>query len=240
MPDKIKPFTRAQILKRIKQGPTQFSELAQTRRNGSNARIKAREHCDKLVADGAILAIYIGRHPYYIANTEEAKRQAIRQQIEENSRIDKQTGCTVWVGYIDELRGPVMRQKLADETSALNVRRWLFSELIGRELRGTEESVKMKARCDPSCIDHNHMVRKTRGQLLRGIPKPLHMKLVMQVSMKRRWGKNPNAVEIIRSSDKSNSELAEELGMSRANVWSIRSRRTYNLEQTPFAGLGSR
>ena len=239
MPEKIKPFTRAQILKRIAQGPTQFSELAQTRRNGSDARIKARKHCDKLVADGVILLTHIGLYRYYILNTEEAKKAAIRQQIEENSREDKESGCLIWTGYVDPLRGPVMRQGLADPTKALNVRRWLFTELIGRELKGVEESIKMKARCDADCVREDHMVRKTRSQLLKGIPKPFTMKLAMQAAMKRRWGKNPDAAEIIRSSDKTNTELAKELDMSASNVWAIRARRTHKLQQSPFAGLGA-
>lgn len=240
MPEKIIPFTRAQILKRITQGPTQFNELAQTKRNGSDARVKARKHCDKLVADGLILLIFIGQYRYYIANTEEAKKAAIRQQIEENSREDKETGCTIWTGYVDPMRGPVMRQGLADPNSAVNVRRWLFSELIGRDLKGYEESVKMKSRCDADCIKEDHMVRKTRSQLLRGIPKQLPAKLAIQAAMKRRWGKSPDAVEIIRASEKTNTELAKELDMTPSNVWAIRAGRTHKLQQSPFAGLGAR
>lgn len=232
--------TRAQIMARINVGPTQFSELAVSKRHNNPARMAARKHCDKLEADGKILHIYIGQFRYYIANSDAAKKQAIRQQIEENCRIDKETGCTVWTGYVDEFRGPVMRQKLADPTSGVNVRRWLFSELIGRELKGVEESVKMKARCDHDCIDPAHMVRKTRSQLLKGIKKPLHVKLAMQAAMKKKWGKNPDAAEIIRASDKSNSELAEEFGMTRANVWAIRAMKTHKLQQDHFSGLGSR
>lgn len=237
MPEKIKPFTRAQILNRITQGPTPFSELAQTKRSGSDARIKARKHCDKLVRDGLILLIYIGLKKVYIRNTDAAKKQAVLQQIAENSRFDEETGCTVWTGYVDDMRGPVMRQGLVDPASAVNVRRWLFSELIGRELKGCEESVKMKARCDADCIDPKHMVRKTRSQLLKGIPKPFTAKLAVQAAMKKRWGKNPNAAAIIRASDKSNAELAEELNMCPSNVWAIRANRTHRLERNPFSGL---
>lgn len=232
--------TRAQILARINAGPAQFSILAGSNRHNNPARLAARKHCDKLVADGLILLVYIGQFRYYIANTEDAKKQAIRQQIEENSRHDPETGCTVWTGYVDDMRGPVMRQKLADPNSAVNVRRWLFTQLIGRDMKGVEESVKMKARCDVDCIDPDHMVRKTRSQLLKGIKKPMHVKLAMQAAMKKKWGKNPDAAEIIRASDKTNTELAEELDMTRSNVWAIRAGRTHSLQQSPFAGLGAR
>lgn len=232
--------TRAQIKARINAGPVQFSVLAGSQRHNNPARLAARKHCDKLMADGLILLVYIGQFRYYIENTEAAKNQAVRQQIEENSRHDPETGCTVWTGYMDELRGPVMRQRLIETNSAVNVRRWLFTELIGRDLKGVKESVKMKARCDADCIDPDHMVRKTRSQILRGIKKPMHVKLAMQAAMKKKWGKNPDAAEIIRASDKTNTELAQELDMTRSNVWAIRTGRTHNLQRSPFDGLGAR
>lgn len=240
MPKKLKPFTLAQIKARITQGPTPFEELAQTRRSGSASRVTARKHCDKLVATGFALFVYLGQKKYYILNTEAGKKQAIRQQIAESSQVNPETGCIVWTSYVDEVRGPVMRQNLIDARAAVNVRRYLFSELIGRELKGTAESVKMKARCDEDCINEQHMVRKTRSQILRGIPKPLHVKVAMQAAMKKRWGKNPDAAAIIRASDKSNAELAQELDMSPSNVWSIRTNRTHRLQRSVFDGLGAR
>lgn len=240
MPEKIKPLTRAQILKRIQEGPTPFAELAISGNSSSDARLKARQRCDKLVADGLILLTNIGPKKFYIVNTEEAKKQAIRRQIEENSRHDTATGCTVWTSYSDERRGPMMRQTLIRSTQPVSVRRWLFSELIGRELSGYKESVKMKARCHADCIDEKHMVRKTKSQLLKGIPKSMASRVAMHVSMKKHWGKDPAAVDVIRSSDKTTTELAKVLNMSRSNVWAIRSRKTHQLQQSPFAGLGAR
>lgn len=240
MPPPTKIPTRAQILQRINAGPARFCELAGSLKHNNPARLAARTHCERLVAEGLILAVHIGLRPHFIANTEEARKQAIRQHIRESSRHDPATGCTVWTGYVDEMRGPVMRQKLINNGSGVNVRRWLFQELIGRELRGTEESVKMKSRCDPDCIDETHMVRKTRSQLLRGIPKSITAKIANQKRMQQHRGKNPNAVAIIRSSDKSNAQLAKELDMTASNVWKIRTRKTFRLQQSPFSGLGAR
>ena len=233
--------TRETVLDRLGKGPTQFMELAEgTRRHNNPSRAAARRICDALVAEGLAMFIYIGEFQYYILNTEAAKRQAIMQQIEENSRYDAATGCTIWTGYCEEYRGPTMRQSLVSRTGGVNVRRWLFQDFTGRELDGVSESVKMKSRCDEDCIDPKHMVRKSRSSLLKGIPKPESMKIAMQATMRKRWNKHPDAVAIIRSSSKSDAELAVELDMTPSNVWNIRTFKTYKLERSPFSGLGAR
>lgn len=233
--------TKQSILERLGKGPAQFFELAGfTQRHKNPSRTAARAACDALTAEGSALLIYIGAFQYYILNTEAAKRQAILQQIEESSRHDPATGCTIWTGYCDQYRGPTMRQALVSKVAGVNVRRWLFQDFSGRELEGNTESIKMKARCDEDCINPEHMVRKSRSAILKGIPKPESVKIAMQATMRKRWGKRADSVEIIRSSDKSNAQLAQELDMTPSNVWSIRARRTYRLERNPFSGLGAR
>jgi hypothetical protein len=233
--------TKQSILERLGKSPAQFFELSGfTRRHNNPSRTAARAACDALKAEGLVMLIYIGEFQYYILNTEAAKRQAILQQIEESSRHDAATGCTIWAGYCDQYRGPTMRQALVSKVAGVNVRRWLFQDFTGRALEGNTESIKMKARCDEDCINPEHMVRKSRSALLKGIPKPESVKIAMQAAMRKKWGKRSDAVEIIRSSDKSNAQLAQELDMTPSNVWSIRARRTYKLERNPFSGLGAR
>lgn len=242
MPTPLKPYTRNEILARIKKGPTSFAELAQTRQHNSKSRKVARAICDELVAEGLVLRAYIGRHPYYLENTEAAKKLAVRQQIEEGSRYDPASGCTVWLKCSDETRGPLIRQALVNNNAtSVNVRRWLFQELIGRELNGISENVTMRPVCEPGCIEPAHMIGRTRSEMLKGIPKPMSHRLAMRENMLKRWAKPSEAVEVIRSSDKSNKELAEEFGMSPSNVWAIRARKTHILQAvTPWTGLGAR
>ena len=236
---KIKPLTTTQILARLSRGPAQFSELAQTRKSTSDARVKARERCEALVAKGKALLIYIGRYPYYILNTEEAKRQAILQHIEESTRRNTETGCLVWTGLsVDDVRGPIIRQA-AFGSGTILVRRWLYEHKTGKTLEGTKESIKMRPRCDLACVAPEHMVKKSRNQLLKGIPKPLHHRVALQKTMRERRGKRSDAVEIIRSSSKSNAELARELNMSHSNVWQIRTFRTFALGAQAPAGMFS-
>lgn len=232
--------TREAILQRLAKGPTQFNEFAVSRNHRSKSRLAARKIVDQLKAEGLAMQIYIGAFQYWILSTEESKLQAVRQQIEESSRHDPASGCTIWTGYSDKDRGPVMRQALVGSGTGVNVRRWLFSDWTGRELDGTKESIKMSASCEEGCIDPAHMKRVTRSQILKGIKKPMAVRLALQARMKARWGKNPDAVAAIRASDKSSPELAKEFDMSPSNVWSIRSGRTYKLEANPFSGLGAR
>jgi len=192
-----------------------------------------------LIEEGRILFVYIGIKPYYILNTPEAIKATIHQHINDNSYTDEKTGCKVWTAHIDDTRGPTMRQTLIDKDAGVNVRRWLFSELIGRELT-TKENIKMKARCIDGCINPEHMVKKKQGHAQKGKPKALTARLAMSQAMKRRWGKPEDAIETIRSSEESSTELAKRLNMSRSNVWSIRTHRTYKLQQNPFSGLGAR
>lgn len=237
-PATIIPMTKAQILERIAKGPTTFEELAIAKNSQHKARTTARRLCNELSDEGAVLQIFIGPYRYFILNTEEGKRQAIVQQIEENSRKDAETGCTVWTGYTEEVRGPAMRQSLIHPSKPVSVRRWLFADLTGKPLsRG--DVVRMKSRCAADCIDPAHMVKKTRSQILKGKEKSITHRIALQQAAKARWGKRPDAVSIIRSSDKSRHELAEELDMTPSNVWLIKTGRTHNLgvQENPFAGL---
>lgn len=242
MPAKIIPFTREQILDRITRGPATFAELARAKKADSPARATARVICDELSAQGVIIQPWIGRTRYYILNTPEAKRQAVIQQIEESCRHDAISGCTIWLEDVDPVRGPIFRQNaISPDNVAVNARRWLFSDLIGRELDGMREVVKMLPTCEPNCVDPKHMVLKSRSQILKGIPKSMAARLQMHKRMVQKWGKPENAAEIIRASDKSDAELAAELGMCKGNVWAIRSGKTHALQAaTPFTGLGAR
>jgi len=239
MPKKLPIPTRAEILERINSGPVQFAVLAETQNSKSERRVAARKICDELTAEGLIVQAYIGQHRYYIANTDDARLAAITQQIEECSRFDSASGCTIWTAYVDDIRGPVARQSLSSTPAALNIRRHLFERHTGKKLKAGE-SVKMKPACECNCIDPEHMVKKTRGQILKGIPKSMTMRLAMQASMKKHWKTPENIAEIVRGSSKTNTELAKELGMSRSNIWAIRAGRTHMLEQGVFSGLGAR
>lgn len=234
----VKVPTKEEIVSRIKQGPVQFIELAngQHARNG-RARIAARQICDELVESGEVLYINIGYYSYYIANTEKAKRAAIRQQIEERSRIDKETGCVLWGGTNAPMRGPTMVQPLSGSTSGMNIRRWLFSDLIGRELNGLSETIRMRPSCDEACINVKHMTLKSRSEILSGTPKSLKMRLALYKTVCKKHGTNFDHVEAIRNSDKTASELALIYNMDPSNVAHIKRGATHKLSQGHWAGL---
>ena len=239
MPAAVKPFTKDEILDKIKERPRKFIELAQTTRGGTKARIAARQHCDSLLSDGVVLLAFLGPVQYYVFNSPEAISTAVKMHIAYYSEKTA-SGCTVWTGNVDETRGPLMFQKLANTAAPINVRRWLFTDLIGRELKGGKELVRMKARCHPDCINPDHMVKKSRSSVMKGQSKSLATKIAMSKAMIAKWKKPPEAVEAIRASNESSTALAKRWGMSRSNVWQIRQKKTHALAQNPFSGLGAR
>lgn len=154
----MQPYTKEEIYSIIEKGPTPFDSLIKGKsRKVTPEKQSVRESCNGLINEGLVLLVNIGIYRYYILNTEEAKRVAILQQIEENSRYDKGTGCIVWRGTYDSKRGPVMNQKLANPASAVNVRRWIYSDSTGRELKDGTDSVGMRSQCVHGCINKDHM-----------------------------------------------------------------------------------
>lgn len=238
---KFEPVTREEIMTRLEKGPAQFFEFAKTRRHGTVSRTVAAQLCAELEAEGAISHVYIGHYRYFILNTEASRFQAIRQQIEENSRIDRESGCTIWTGYSDPIRGPVMRQNIIG-SAATNVRRWLWEQKHG-DLK-TEVLLKMKCTCDDGCIDVRHMVTTNRSENQKGKPKSIQQRMRLSKSISLAKAGAYGHVEMIRSSDKSNQELAQELGMTPSNVSSIRLGKTFKFRPQhgglSLVGLGAR
>jgi DNA-binding Xre family transcriptional regulator len=132
-----------------------------------------------------------------------------------------------------------MRQSIAGP-SAVNVRRWIWEQNTGETLNGTKESIKMRACCDGNCIDFKHMVKKSRSQLLKGKVQTISTRIKMSRKLADKYNKGKDLVETIRVSEKGSAELAREHGMSRSNVWQIRTGKTFKLESTHFSGLGAR
>lgn len=154
----VKPYTKGEILSIIERGPVQFNALLKGAAKKMTAeRIAVREACDELIECGLVLLINISLHRYYILNTEDAKRAAVQQQIDENSRYDRGTGCIVWLGTIDSKRGPVMNQRLVNPASATNIRRWIYSDSTGRDLLEGHDSIRMRSQCVDGCINKDHM-----------------------------------------------------------------------------------
>jgi hypothetical protein len=84
------------------------------------------------------------------------------------------------------------------------------------------------------------MVKKSRSELLKGKIQTTATRIKMSRTFGEKYNKGRNVVEAIRGSDKGSTALAKELGMSRSNIWQIRTGRTFKLESTLFAGLGAR
>jgi hypothetical protein len=228
------PVTREEIIARLDKGPTQFLEFAKTKKHGSVSRTVAAELCKALEQAGAIRLVYIGHYKYFILDTEQGRSQAIRQQIEENSRIDPVTGCTIWTSYSDPLRGPVMRQNIIG-AYPLNVRRWLWEQKHGP--LETLDLVKMKCTCEHGCVDVGHMLKTDRSAIQRGKKKSMQQRIRLSKSISMARAGAYQHVEMIRASEKTNAELAKELGMTASNVSMIRRGDTFKHHPASAGGL---
>lgn len=231
----MRAVNRETFIERLKQGPAQFLEFAGTRSANASQRKDAIKVRDELLAEGVIRLVYIGHYPYLILASKEAEDQALRQYLEENIRIDRETGCKVWQGVFDGRGRPIMRMSLISNR-VINVRRY-FWELERHDKLSVTDVATMRGTCEDGCINSEHMVKERRSQNMRGKPKSLTQRIRMSKAIAELRGKAAQYVELIRTSDKTCKELAIETGMSASNVSLIRRGHTFRFQNGVFTGL---
>jgi hypothetical protein len=146
------------------------------------------------------------------------------------STLDEETGCMTWTGACGNGTDPVAR--IGGKVRA--VRRALWEQSSGKSL-GTR---RMSVTCtDPLCVNREHLVALTKGQLQKGKKRKLETILKWSVTQRRNSALSDQDVAAIRASEVPTRELMPLYPVSRDYLNKIRSgikRKDYS---SPFAGL---
>lgn len=208
--------TRESILCRLEQGPAQFSEWAVSKNHKHGSRVQARQIIQQLTSEGLVRFVYIGRFPYYILNTPKAVKQAELQQIEECTK-QSPCGCIHWVGYVDNIRGPICRP--VDGDMPISVRRTLWK--IEKGELGRNEILKMTCE-DDRCVNLAHMKKIRRNTHQKGKPKPPATRARIAEAIRKRGKLSLEDAQAIRISTEANPVLAERFGVTASNISAVR------------------
>lgn len=224
--------TRESILERIQKGPTQFSEWPISKNHTHGSRTQARKIVTELMDEGVIRYVHIGRFPYYIMNTKEALEQAQIMQIEESCKPSP-CGCLLWSGYVEPMRGPIIRPAAGGMPQA--VRRLLWERYKGP----IKPHELIKPKCgDNACVLLDHMVKKKRNTNHLGAKRSPVTRLRITEATRGRGKLTLEDAKQIRSSDATGPVLAKQYGVSVSNISAIRRGLTLR-ETSPsfFSGL---
>lgn len=224
--------TAESVLEIIRKGPVQFRTLAPSRKNTTQVRITARAAITELEARGLIRMVHIGSAPYY-ATVEWDMDPANKVLHIQGMTRHSVCGCHIWEGYIDKLRGPMVR---FNREPPRGVRRILW-EQHNKKVLNKEQIVKVTCE-DERCVNPLHFKVIIRNTDRAGEEKTVVTKMRMSEAMRKRQGKlTPEQIEEIRGSDESNKAIAARLGVTASNISLIRSHRTHKDYSSPFVGM---
>lgn len=222
------------IIERLKQGPAQFTEWATNPNPNHGNRKVARNAITELEKSGQVRRIFIGRFPYYILNTHEGLMQALRMQIDENTKPSP-CGCLHWTGWIDPVRGPAVRPDGSGDTMPSSVRRVIWSMNKGP----IDKDATIKMRCgDEACVSFAHMYSHRRNTHMKGRAKSVAVRARIADGQRRIHKISIEDARQIRASNESAKVLAARYGCTTSNIYLIKAGKTVREYQaTPFQGL---
>lgn len=228
----VPPITEQEILDRLAQGPARYQEFARTKGSQSHARKAARKLVDKLVAEGRIKWVGAGTMKYLIANDEESHRKAIQLHIDSSSRYRSACDCIVWEGsYAPHANEPVFRVASLTDGRWMRVRRWLWEDMTGKKLKRSD-NIKAQPGCEDGCINRDHLIKTSLSETRKGRKVSVVTRMKLEAIVAARHNKAKDYVDLIRTSDKTATELARELGLSKSNVRHIKNGNTFKYRST--------
>jgi hypothetical protein len=148
-------------------------------------------------------------------------------------RCREEDGCLVWVGHCDN-GGEDPRASI--DGHKFYVRRAVWAAMSGRQPSANE---LIGTTCDNArCCDPAHVIRRTRSQALKGVPKSLITRAKI-AKAKRRADVPDDAVAQILASPLRGEDEAKRWGMCKSSINKIRNRTMRRDYGSPFAGLGA-
>lgn len=224
-------FSKSAILHRVRKDPVKLLELAQGSENHM-VRKRLMRHINALVADGAIIKIWMQGFPHYVkAGHETTDDDRMRMLLENCRPID---GCMVWASYIDPQRGPLVR---LDTPKPVNVRRFIWG-VKRAPIDDKNSIVRMRPDCEHGCIEYTHMRLGRRNEHAKGQALTLMHRLSITAAKRASVGKlDWDKVRAIRASTETRKALAARYGVSATMIGKVIRQEVWAEGAGMFTGL---
>lgn len=213
------------LLELANERPFQLMEVARTVASNSKRR-KATISCIKQLVDaGQLRMVLIDRFPHYVPAAWKASDELVELTIMGNTR--QVADCLEWQGFIDSRGQPIMHISRNwgrdDLPQLLRARRFLWS-LNSRRTTLTHEIV-LHPKCGcRSCINPLHMQPTWRTRIAHGrkLMQDHRMAIIAGARNGLQSKLSMDDARAIRASSASNTQLAQQYGVTRANISCIR------------------
>jgi hypothetical protein len=148
---------------------------------------------------------------------------------------DEACGCLIWKGATTN-KGTTPRAAAGGLYWSVRQPAWMLAN-PSKALQRVD-GVMQGAECDPLCIEPTHMVKLSPSAIRKGKPKSLAGRLNMARAALKRSPVRPEDVPEILADSRTAREIAEELGVGREVIESIRNGRSAHVRTVnPFAQL---
>lgn len=217
---------KALVLSMVQAAPTRFQDFAGT--TSKHRRAIARAAVDRLVAEGAIKLVWIGRTRYYAPADWTPGAEETLARIRANSEPGED-GCVQWLGYVDPHTGPMIRI----DGIPTAVRRVVWEQKRGP--LGYNDVIR--PRCEnEACIEYRHYIKGARGDAHRGIALPANHRHKIAQARRRGAKLDMDKAREIRAAEGTQAEKAERFGVHTATISAIENHRIYK-EHGMFSAL---
>lgn len=161
--------------------------------------------------------------------------EEFRQWAASRCREREECGCLIWKGATTN-KGTTPRAAAGGLYWSVRRPAWMLAN-PNKPLERAE-GVMQKADCDPLCIEPTHMVKISPSAIRKGKPKSLAGRMNMARAALKRSPVKPEDVPSILADSRTATEIAQERGVHRDTISSIRNGRSAHVRTVnPFAQL---